>query len=145
MLVNGAPVASGLARCIDSVVRNADLAKEVAVTFGTLSAPPLSSGDVVSLRVSTRLGTNPDDSKCPGNASSVGLRLYYDGITRPSRVGLQISPDPLATLYLRGAGASLLLDAAAPTASVATTLDSAAISFAGGNSWSEIGVWSLTR
>jgi hypothetical protein len=143
LLVDGAPIASGLTRCIDGVTRNADLAKEVSVAFGAVSAPTLTSGDVVSLRVSTRVGTNPDDSKCPGHANAVGLRLYYDGTTRPSRMGAQISPDPLTSFYLR-AGANLRLDAAAPTESVAKTQDSAGINFAGGNAWREIGVWKMT-
>jgi hypothetical protein len=113
--------------------------------IGSLPAPPLHSGDVLSLRVSTRVGTNPDGSKCPGHTNAVGLRLYYDAINRPSRANLVFSPDPLATFYLHGASPSLFVDSAAPTASVAKTLDSAAIHYAGGNPWRPIGVWSMTR
>src|SRR5262249_30498264 len=78
-------VASGLQRCITGVPRNASLAKEAVVAFDSFSSVPVASGDVLSLRASTRVGTNADNTKCAGHNSAAGLRLYYDAANRPSR------------------------------------------------------------
>ena len=53
---------------------------------GRFPPPPFATGDVLSLRVSTRIGTNPDGTKCAGPGGShnnaLGLRLYYDAASR---------------------------------------------------------------
>ena len=91
---NGTVVASGLQRCITGVTRNASLAKEAVVAFDAFSSVPVATGDVLALNVSTRIGTNPDDTKCAGHNSATGLRLYYDSTNRPSRFDTTITPDP---------------------------------------------------
>jgi len=91
VLKNGTVVASGETRCIDGVVRNANLAKEVAVPFGTVSGGSFAAGDVLSLRVLTRIGTIATGASCGGHASAVGLRLYFDAVNRAARFGATLS------------------------------------------------------
>ena len=62
-LRNGTPVASGLKRCITGVTRNPDLAKEAVASFDPFAPVVVTSGDVLALRVSARIGTNPDGSE----------------------------------------------------------------------------------
>ena len=61
----------------------------------------------------------------------MGLKLYYDAKSRPSRVGD-------APLYLH---ANDIANTIAPVATVAKEKDSAAVKFAGGNPWKSIGGW----
>ena len=100
------------------------------------------SGEVLSLHVLTRIGTNPDSTKCPGHSNAVGLRLYYDATSRPSRFGAELTPDPLKDFFLHS-GSSDFLDDTAPIATTAKFKDSPAVNFAGGNPWKAIGTWSI--
>ncbi len=100
LLQNGVPVVSRVSRCVSGVVRNPTLAKDALVGWGSFSAVPLSSGDVLALQVSTRIGTKADESKCAGHNSAAGLRLYYDADSRRSRFDATIAPDPNADQYL---------------------------------------------
>ena len=100
LYVNNALVSDGVTRCLTGVTRNPSNAKEVAVPFGAISGGGLESGDIASLKILTRIGTNPNDTKCPGHNNAVGLRLYYDAVSRPSRFGAEITPDPLTELFL---------------------------------------------
>jgi hypothetical protein len=89
---NGTLVASGVARCLTGITRNPALAKEVAVAFEPFSAVELDGAtDTLSLTLLTRIGTNPDDTKCIGPGGSHnnarGLRLYFDAATRASQFG----------------------------------------------------------
>ena len=43
--------------------------------------------DVLSLRILTRIGTNGSGGFCGGHSNAVGLRLYFDAVSRPSRFG----------------------------------------------------------
>ena len=136
-------VSAGETRCITNVTRNASLAKEVGVPFGPVG--PSGSG-AVSLRVLTRIGTNPDGTKCSGPGGShnnaQGLRLYYDATSRPSRFGAQIPPaSSVTSLFLHSTGASFFLDGTAPAGSTAKYLDSAGLDCNGGNPWKPIGTW----
>jgi hypothetical protein len=138
--INDTLVADGIARCIQGVTRNPSRAKEVTVPFGPITNGALEPGDLLSLTVLTRIGTNSDDSKCPGHNNAVGLRLYYDAVSRPSRVGAELAPEPLTDLFLH---ADALLDASAPTATAVQFQDSLSLNFSGGNPWQAIGTWSL--
>jgi len=93
---NSMLVASGTTQCITGVTRNPNLAKEVTVDFDPLAPVLLAPGDVLSLQVLTRIGTNPDGSKCPGpggsHSNAVGLRLYFDAVSRPSRFDATFAP-----------------------------------------------------
>jgi hypothetical protein len=142
--VNASLVAEGLARCVVGLTRNPSLAKEVAVPFGSSSIGPLGAGDVVTLTVSVRIGTNPDGSKCPGHSNAVGLRLYYDSTSRRSGFSTELPPDPFAAYFLHSSGPTLSFDDVAPTSTLAKQRDSTSIKFAGGNVWKDVGTWSLT-
>jgi hypothetical protein len=160
VLKNSVVVASGLTRCITGVTRNPSFAKEVIVPFGAFPPVSLASGDVLSLRVSTRIGTNPDDTKCSGPGGShnnaTGLRLYYDSTGRPSRFDATIPPNANEDLYLHSDGGlcpggggdspgvtTRYLSSTAPTNTSPKCKDSTGVNFNFGNPFREIGTWSL--
>jgi len=157
---NGEPVASGLARCVVGLSRNPT--SPVPVAFDSFSPVSAKSGDVFSLKVSARMGTNPDDTRCavPGqtHTSSVGLRLYYDSASHGSRFGATMTPDSSESFFLHSDGSfcstpgeasagvtTRSLDNTAPTATSDKCKDSASGNPGGGNPWKEIGAWSLTK
>ncbi|MGH7206225.1 MAG: Ig-like domain-containing protein, partial [Nitrospiraceae bacterium] len=95
---NGVVVTSGLTRCITGITRNPDLALEVTASFGSLASEPLNgTSDSLALKLSTRIGTNPDNTKCAGHNNAVGLRLYFDSTTRQARLGLTTGSNPTPT------------------------------------------------
>ena len=124
LLNNGAPVvgASGLVRCASFAK---DLSpREVVVPWAAFVPPTVHVGDVLALRVSTRIGTNPNNSKCGGSSHADGLRVSYDATSRASRFGATITPNPAVPLYLHSdgtgcTGTALTLSEAAPTATTA--------------------------
>jgi hypothetical protein len=159
LLNDGEPFAEGLRRCVANLggplpaptadaapgLRTAD---EVTVPWDAFEPEALEVGDMLSLRVSTRVGTREDSSRCGGPAESSGLRLHYDSEEQPSRVGVTITPDPTADVYLHSdaegcAGVDLALSEELPTETVARCQDSGPVRFAGGNGWSEVGTWAL--
>jgi hypothetical protein len=161
LLKNGTPVASGLTRCVAGVTRNPNLATEVVVPWDPTTFAPDAQlpGDVLTLQVSTRIGTDPDNTRCTGPGGShnnaVGLRLYYDAASRASRFDATLSPNANADWYLRSDGkpcanvesagvTNRRLDTAGPTDPVAKCKDSAAVNFSGGNPFKVIGSWSVT-
>lgn len=156
---NGDPVASGLARCVVGLARDP---ASVSVGFDSFSPVSVKSGDVFSLKVSARMGTNADDSRCasPGqtHTSAVGLRLHYDSADHDSRFGATFTPDSSASFFLHSDGSlcstpgdpsggvtQRYLDNTAPTATSDRCRDSASGNPGGQNPWKEVGVWSLTR
>ena len=141
---NGSLVASGLTRCITGVTRNPNSALEALVAFDPFAPVQINSGDVIALKVLTRIGTNANDTKCAGHNNAVGLRLYYDAFSRQSRFGAQFSPDPLADFFLHTSGPLDFLDDSAPTGATAIFKDSPPVNFSGGNLWKEIDTWSMT-
>jgi hypothetical protein len=83
---NGALVATGETFCITGVTRNPALAQEVVVAFGAFTPVAFDgSTDVLSLKVRTRIGTNGAGSFCGGHSNAVGLRLYFDAVSRPAK------------------------------------------------------------
>jgi len=83
---NGSVIASGETKTIQGVTRNPSLAKEVTVAFGALSTSEFNPGDVLSLKILTKVADSG------GHSNAVGLRLYYDAVARPSRVGITFGP-----------------------------------------------------
>jgi hypothetical protein len=79
LLRNEAPIASAQTTNIQGITRNANKAKEVVVAFDAIGDGAFSPGDVLAIRILTKV----TDSGGHGNA--VGLRLYYDSLSRPSR------------------------------------------------------------
>jgi len=144
--IDNALVATAKTLCLTGVTRNPDNATEAMILFG--SFPPLSvaPGHVLSLTIRARIGTHPDGTKCPGHSNAVGLRLYYDSISRPSRISAQLTPDSAQDFFLHSSSSTVLfLDERAPTGTTAKFKDSAGLNFAGGNPWKAIGTWSMTR
>ena len=90
---NGMLVAAGENRCIGNITRNATHAKPIAVSIPTLTPADFDgSSDVLAMRYLTRVGTNPDSTKCSGPGGShnnaAGLRVYFDAVTRPAELEL---------------------------------------------------------
>ncbi len=147
-------VATGQTLCVTGITRNAANAMNVAVPIGPVTPTSFNSGDALTVRTLTRIGTNPNGSKCAGHSSAVGLRLYYDAKSRASQMGDTITGLP-GDLFLHSNGnacttaastgvTSRFLDGSTPSASAAKCLDSGSVQFAGGNPWSAIGSWNLT-
>jgi hypothetical protein len=89
---NSEKIAEGLVRCITGLTRDPGRAKEVVVV-PTLGSAQTFNGDTdkLSVKLLTRIGTNPDDTKCPGgHASAVGLRAYFDAVGRASRLDAEL-------------------------------------------------------
>ena len=85
---NSEKIGEGLVRCITGLTRDPGRAKEVVVV-PTLGSAQTFNGDTdtLSVKLLTRIGTNADDTKCPGgHASAVGLRAYFDAVGRASRL-----------------------------------------------------------
>lgn len=77
-------VASGQTHCITGVVRNAANAKEVDVSFDAFPPEEFGGTEDLSIKILTRIGTNPDSTFCGGHSNATGLRLYFDSVSRPS-------------------------------------------------------------
>ena len=84
---NGTLLASGETRCVQGITRNPANAKEVILTFGPVSAAAFNgTTDVLSLKVLTRIGTTATGARCGGHSNAVGLRLYFDAVSRAAQV-----------------------------------------------------------
>ncbi len=148
---NGTTIETGLLRCVSGIGRAATPGTEVIVPW-TFVPATVDKGDVLSLKVSTRIGTITETTKCAGKNSAVGLRLYYDSAAQASSLGATIGSVPAAfTEYLRSDGnvcnnaastgvTSRTLDGA-PTAVSSKCKDSTTVNFSGGNPYKEIGTW----
>lgn len=156
LLKNGIPAFTGLRRCIAGLTRNPALARGVVIPLDPVTTVPLLPTDVLALKISTRIGTNPDDTKCVGHSGALGLRLYYDSANRPSHFDATLTSDPSQARYLRSNGTTCpgggsdssqvterTLPGTAPTARDAKCKDSSAIKFSGGNLFEEVGTWFL--
>ncbi len=153
-LLDGSDVVwTGVERCIKGVTRNPSLAKEAIVNWDSFPAAGVQSGDVLGLRLSTRIGTNPDGTKCAGHSNAVGLRLYYDATSRASGFDMTLAAASVDQ-YLHSNGNACVnaestgvtnrwFDLTAPTATAAKCKDSSSINFAGGNPWKLIGTWTM--
>ncbi|HKQ78922.1 MAG TPA: SBBP repeat-containing protein [Blastocatellia bacterium] len=90
---NGELVAAGETYCIQGVTRNPSLAKEVIVSFAPFSPVTLSgAAGELSLKISTRIGSNGTGGFCGGHSNATGLRLYFDAVSRASKFNATISP-----------------------------------------------------
>jgi hypothetical protein len=78
ILKNGVTIASGEVLDIRGVTRNPDKATKVEVAFGAISDTDFQSGDIFSIRILTKVAASG------GHSNAVGLRLYYDSVSRPS-------------------------------------------------------------
>lgn len=146
LYINGVRVSVGDTLCITGVTRNPSYAAAVTVLFNAVSSGAYVSGDILSLKVLTRIGTNPNGQKCSGPGGShnnaVGLRLYYDGPDRPSRFDAEIVPGPVKDLYLHSSSGKYFLDNV-PPAGALKYQDSGSVNYNDGNPWKEIGTWTM--
>jgi len=156
--IGNAVVAQGETLCVAGLVRAADKARQVVVPLSLVGDGSFAEGDVLRVRVSTRIGTTAQGARCAGpggsHLSARGLRLYYDGAKTPSSLGLQLAPDPLDDFYLDSNGGicanlpsptatTFSLDETAPGATAPKCRDSGTVNYANGNPWQLIGTWSL--
>ncbi len=75
----------GLQRCIKGLRNGVNLAKLI-----TLENLALGEGGALSITLETRIGTNPNGSRCSGpdasHSNATGLRVWFDSTTRASKV-----------------------------------------------------------
>ena len=135
LIKKGMVIATGETKDIRGITRNPSLAKEVTASFGSISDNQLTSGDLLSLRIMAKVTASG------GHSNAVGLRLYYDSTSRPSRFGMEIAPDPLRDYFLHSDANGYFLDNTSPTASDAKYKDSTSVNR---TTYKEIGTWSLT-
>ena len=96
---NGSLVGSGQTSCITGVTRNPDQAKNIVVSVALFLPTIFGAADVLSVMVSTRIGTTGTGAMCVGgHANATGLRLYFDGVTRPSQLAWPTSQSAAPTL-----------------------------------------------
>jgi hypothetical protein len=161
LLKNGGAVASGLQRCVTGLTGNPASAKGVRVEWEGFNPGSFAPTDAVALKVSTRIGTNPDGSKCVPASGSIhgrsrGVRLYYDAASQPSNVRATFGAGLNQRLYLDSDGLDCqaggsesayvtdrTLTDAAPSAVAAKCKDSSDIKFGGGNPFKEVGTWTV--
>ncbi|HKF44386.1 MAG TPA: hypothetical protein VKG01_14890 [Thermoanaerobaculia bacterium] len=163
LLLNDVVIGSGIKRCVDTagvpgtfIPRNwPGLGASIPVNLPTDTL--LVSGDVLSLRVSARLGTDSTGTaSCGGHVSAVGLRFFYDAVGSPSQIALTISPDPSQTLYLHSNGTTCTnalgessgvtartLSNVAPTATSPRCKEVGSMSWVSGNAWQYFSTWYL--
>jgi hypothetical protein len=134
LLKNGVTIATGETRDIRGITRNPGLAKEATVTFGSISDDQLNTGDILSLRIMTKVTASG------GHSNAVGLRLYYDAVSRPSRSGMEIAPNPMGAYFLHSDGSGDFLNNISPTAADAKYKDSTSVNR---TTYIEIGTWGL--
>jgi hypothetical protein len=83
---NGTVIATGQALCVQGITRPAANANEVVISFGSFAATSFNgTADVLTLKVSTRIGTNGSGTFCGGHANATGLRVYFDATNRTAR------------------------------------------------------------
>jgi hypothetical protein len=91
---NGTVIAVGESKNIQGVTRNASLAKELSLAFGAISDSQFATGDVLSIRILTKVADSG------GHNNAVGLRLYYGAVSRPSRFGATFGSPPPTKLVI---------------------------------------------
>jgi hypothetical protein len=87
---NNVLVTAGEAYGITGITRNLDLAKEVMVSFPSFARVTITSTDVASLRILTRIGTNGAGGFLGGHSNAVGLRVYFDALSRCSKFDAEL-------------------------------------------------------
>ena len=78
---NKTVIAAGETKNIQGVTRNPSQAKEVTVAFGPISDDQFTPGDILSLKILAKVADSG------GHSNAVGVRMYYDAPSRPSRFG----------------------------------------------------------
>lgn len=76
-----------------------------------------------------------------GHSNAVSLRLYYDALSRPSRFGMEIAPDPMKDYFLHSDISGDFLNSISPAATDAKYKDLASV---GRTTYKEIGTRRFT-
>jgi hypothetical protein len=95
VLRNGVEIGEGLLRCISGLTRNPHKAKAVVVPLTLTGGSQVFNGttDTLSVSLQTRIGTNPNNTRCAGgHASAVGVRAYFDAMGRDARLDAVLAP-----------------------------------------------------
>lgn len=121
---NDTLIGSGQRLCITGLVRNAAEAAEVLVALSAFSPAELNgTTDTLALRLRARIGTNPGGSKCGGHGNAIGLRAYFDAVSRAARIAVTTTPPPAVTrLYVTNSGDGTVSVADPVTDTVIATL-----------------------
>jgi len=165
LLRDNVPVAAGVARCVTGLSCNPLQRQQIGVPWDAFGPIPVAPGQKLALRISARIGTNPDNTRCTGpgftHASASRLRVYYDSnaddeLGRDSTFSATIVPGHSTVWHLRSNGTTptnlggacpttgvtqRTLSKTAPTAFYAKCQDSAGVSFAGGNPFKPRGTY----
>jgi hypothetical protein len=89
---DGVLLASGETYLIKGVTRNPDKAMKVTVSFGSFSPVDFDgTTDRLSLKILARIGTDGHGNFGGGHSSAVGLRLYFDAVSRPAMLAASIA------------------------------------------------------
>lgn len=89
VLKNGVKIATGEIHCLTGVTRSPSPALEVMVPIGGAGTVTLGPTDVLSVKVSARMGSNGQGASCGGHANA-GLRLYFDTQTQAAQVEVEV-------------------------------------------------------
>jgi hypothetical protein len=163
LLQNGAPVASGIVRCVGWDGIRPFVPRDVVVPWEPFDPVPIESGDVFTLRISARFGTTSEDEPCEPRTITIHgyvlprrdlLRLFYDGVHTPSRFGIGITHEPASDRFLRSDGTpcgfhgslyvtTRILEPDPSVDKFSKCQDSPVVGKDPANGWQEIGVWSL--
>jgi hypothetical protein len=164
---NAKIIGTGLKRCVPSAGLAGTHLKASLPAFGvsvpmTLTENPLLvSGDVLSVRISTRIGTNDDvlETQCMpptgSHRSAEGLRFFYDATDEPSQITITEAPKAPENQYFHSDGSTC--SATGPVSSPVNfrTLnniqsvtgprctDVGTVDFLGGNPYVVFGTWKL--
>ncbi len=101
VLVNGSVISSGLTRCVSNLTASASTPVDVSVALGTIPVTPINPAtQTLAVRVSARMGTTATNTACGTKTSVTGVRLYFDALTRLSRVNVTFQTPPSSPVAL---------------------------------------------
>lgn len=117
---NGVLISPGQTMCVTGVTRAPEKARQVVVVFDRFRAVGFGASDVLSLKVLARIGSNSDGTPCGGHVGAAGVRLYFDAVSRRSRIapssvpGPTPSPTPAGTGWNTGVGGNSIRSSLSP-------------------------------
>ena len=101
VLVNGSVISSGLTRCLSNLTASSSTPVDVSVALGTIPVTPINPAtQTLALRVSARMGTTVANAACGTKTSVTGVRLYFDALTRLSRLTVTFQTPPPSPVAL---------------------------------------------
>ena len=92
LLKNGVSIQSGEIYCLEGATRDPREALHIGgfdiLSPRVIDEVKLAPTDTLSLRISTRIGTDGTGRFCGGHANATGLRFYFDAVDRQSRIAI---------------------------------------------------------